>query len=170
MDDSVHFCGKTDEKPFGKAGKKPVFRLKTSDFLGTNIRTFEAKPRNFMCKMSDVSVFPPENRRKYRGKAAKMPNASFWRYFGARFSLLGFEALLGPLSAGFQTPFPAFAQAFLKIAHSLSPIRHEKSLSHSFPTSPSALCRCQPHGKPDAARRVRARRKTIPCRAGVRGR
>ena len=64
MDDSVHFCGKTDEKPFGKAGKKPVFRLKTSDFLGTNIRTFEAKPRMFALKKSDVFVFPDGKRPK----------------------------------------------------------------------------------------------------------
>ena len=64
MDDSVHFCGKTDEKPFGKAGKKPVFRLKTSDFLGINIRTFEAKPRNFALKKSDVFRVPKENAEK----------------------------------------------------------------------------------------------------------
>ena len=41
-----------------KSGKSRVLGSKTSDFLGTNIRTFDVKHRYFVAKKSDVSVFP----------------------------------------------------------------------------------------------------------------
>ena len=42
----------------------PFRKSKTSDFFDTNIRTFEAKPRNFALKKSDVFRVPKGKRRK----------------------------------------------------------------------------------------------------------
>lgn len=47
-----------------KKQKKPKYRSKTPDFLSKNIRTFEAKPRNFALKKSDVFRVPKGKRRK----------------------------------------------------------------------------------------------------------
>ena len=58
-------------KKCGEKFKKcRVLGPKTSDFLGTNLRTFDAKPPYFVAKKSDVSGFPA-------GNAAKSPCPRF---------------------------------------------------------------------------------------------
>ena len=44
--------------------KMPCFGAKTSDFLGTNLRTIDAKPPYFVAKKSDVFGFPAGKCRK----------------------------------------------------------------------------------------------------------
>ena len=65
----------------------PCFGAKTSDFLGTNLRTFDAKPPYFVAKKSDVSGFPA-------GKCRKIPNIPLFpdfAIFGAKASRGGFR-------------------------------------------------------------------------------
>ena len=66
-------------------------RLKTSDFFGTNIRTFGAKYRNFVSKKSDVSAFPVEN-------AGNNPFSPILQYFGTVMPSVASVALLGALT------------------------------------------------------------------------
>ena len=66
-------------------------RVKTSDFFGTNIRTFGAKYRNFVSKKSDVSAFPVEN-------AGNNPFSPILQYFGTVMPSVASVALLGVLT------------------------------------------------------------------------
>ena len=52
-----------------KEGRKRGNVPKTSDFLYPNLRTFEAKPRMFASKKSDVSPFPEGKCLKNMGKS-----------------------------------------------------------------------------------------------------
>ena len=92
--------------------------LKTSDFSGINIRTFEAKPRMFALKKSDVFVFPPEKCPKTPEKVPQNPNAPILRYFRARMVSVTSEGLLGALSSSFRLPRKGCETRLQKIAHS----------------------------------------------------
>ena len=61
---SLPLSEKIPQKRGEKVWKMPFFGPKTPDFSGTNIRTFEAKPRNFALKKSDVFRIPKGKRRK----------------------------------------------------------------------------------------------------------
>ena len=56
---------------FGEGGRRTGWKCKTSDFFEANLRTFEAKHRNFTSKKSDVSGFrtgsePPKKKTERR--------------------------------------------------------------------------------------------------------
>lgn len=92
--------------------------LKTSDFSGINIRTFEAKPRMFALKKSDVFVFPPEKCPKTPEKVPQNPNAPILRYFRARMVSVTSDGLLGALSRPSITGSGPKKAESGKIAHS----------------------------------------------------
>ena len=52
------FCSKTNQEKRQNRREMRTFFAKTSDFLGINLRTFDAKHRNFASKKSDVFTFP----------------------------------------------------------------------------------------------------------------
>ena len=87
----IGFHGKKLKKCGGKFIKCRVLWPKTSDFLGTNLRTFHAKPPYFVAKKSDVSGFPA-------GNVAKIPLFPILRYFGAKQGVVASEAILSPLT------------------------------------------------------------------------
>ena len=89
----IGFHGKKLKKCGGKFIKCRVLWPKTSDFLGTNLRTFHAKPPYFVAKKSDVSGFPA-------GNVAKIPLFPILRYFGAKQGVVASEAILSPLTTG----------------------------------------------------------------------
>ena len=90
----IGFHGKKLKKCGGKFIKCRVLWPKTSDFLGTNLRTFHAKPPYFVAKKSDVSGFPA-------GNGAKIPLFLILRYFGAKQGVVASEAILSPLTKWF---------------------------------------------------------------------
>ena len=87
----IGFHGKKLKKCGGKFIECRVLWPKTSDFLGTNLRTFHAKPPYFVAKKSDVSGFPA-------GNVAKIPLFPILRYFGAKQGVVASEAILSPLT------------------------------------------------------------------------
>ena len=87
------FRGKKLKKAAKNSKKCRVLGPKTSDFLGTNLRTFHAKPPYFVAKKSDVSGFPA-------GNVAKIPLFPILRYFGAKQGVVASEAILSPLTTG----------------------------------------------------------------------
>ena len=87
------FRGKKLKKSGEKFKKCRVLGPKISDFLGTNLRTFDAKPPYFVAKKSDVSGFPA-------GNAAKIPLFPILRYLGPRLGVVASVALLSPLTTG----------------------------------------------------------------------
>ena len=88
------FRGKKLKKAAKNSKKCRVLGPKTSDFLGTNLRTFDAKPPYFVAKKSDVSGFPA-------GNAAKIPLFPILRYLGPKQGVVASEALLRALTTGF---------------------------------------------------------------------
>ena len=73
----------------------PCFISKTSDFFEKNIRTFNAKHRNFVLKKSDVSGFPTQ-------KCRKKPNSPNLQYFRTRHGVMAVEPLLSPSKTWFK--------------------------------------------------------------------
>ena len=97
-----------------KIYKMPCFGAKTSDFLGTNLRTFDAKPPYFVAKKSDVSGFPA-------GKCRKIPNIplfSDFAIFGAKASRGGFRGHSQRVNDGVMKAELNCKRASEKIAHS----------------------------------------------------
>ncbi|MCI7779692.1 MAG: hypothetical protein MR517_01275 [Bacteroidales bacterium] len=107
-----------------KNKKMPYFGAKTSDFLGTNIRTFHAKPPYFVAKKSEVSGFQP-------GNGTKIPFQPILRYFRTGQGTKAFEALLDPLTTQYER-LKAYENGRRKILHT----RHRFALKPAF--SPSA--------------------------------
>ena len=107
----IGFHGKKLKKCGGKFIKCRVLWPKTSDFLGTNLRTFHAKPPYFVAKKSDVSGFPA-------GNVAKIPLFPILRYFGAKQGVVASEALLRALTTGFGRLEASGKRASENIAHS----------------------------------------------------
>ena len=72
----VNWCRKCrffSKNFFWEGGRRTGWKCKTSDFFEANIRTFEAKHRNFTSKKSDVSGFrtgsePPKKKAEKRGE------------------------------------------------------------------------------------------------------
>ena len=87
----------------------PYFGAKTSDFLGTNIRTFHAKPPYFVAKKSEVSGFQP-------GNGTKIPFQPILRYFRTGQGTKAFEALLDPLTTQYER-LKAYENGRRKILH-----------------------------------------------------
>ena len=105
------FRGKKLKKAAKNSKKCRVLGPKTSDFLGTNLRTFDAKPPYFVAKKSDVSGFPA-------GNAAKIPLFPILRYLGPRLGVVASVALLRALTTGFGRLEASGKRASENIAHS----------------------------------------------------
>lgn len=82
-----------------KRQKTALFRQKTPDIFEINIRTFEAKHRNFAPKKSDVSAFPARKRRENTQNGASKPIGPILRYFGPTMGVVASDGLLGPITA-----------------------------------------------------------------------
>ena len=110
----IGFHGKKLKKCGGKFIKCRVLWPKTSDFLGTNLRTFDAKPPYFVAKKSDVSGFPV-------GKCRKIPNIPLFpdfAIFGAKASRGGFRGHSQRVNDGVMKAELNCKRASEKIAHS----------------------------------------------------
>ena len=95
-----------------------TFFAKTSDFLGINLRTFDAKHRNFPSKKSDVFTFPAGKSRKNAEKRHQMPTKLILQYFGPKEVAVTSDGLLGALSRPSMTETGPKKAGSGKIAHS----------------------------------------------------
>ena len=74
-------------------------KIKTSDFLGKNIRTFMPKHRNFASEKSVLSAFPAEKRRKSWQNSAKNAFVPILRYLRTREGSVASVRILDPITA-----------------------------------------------------------------------